>query len=66
LNTRTSPEILDALADRRDRFRKTADFHHGLEVDILIEDVRDAAEALRIAEGFERVINLITEQTEEA
>lgn len=55
-------QVVSALESRQEAYEKTARFHRGEEVDILVEEVTDEEEATTIADGFRSTLDSVYSQ----
>jgi hypothetical protein len=57
-------QLLDGLESRAVAWEKTAEFHRKGEVDVIVEESRDAEEAEKIGAHYRSIIDKIEKQRE--
>ena len=63
LSPEDAGQIIDGLSVRHDAWRNTQKYLEGETVDCVIEECSDVEEAHWIANNYDRIINLIKEQS---
>lgn len=58
-------QIVDGLECRKEAYEKTAAYHRGEEVDVLIEEDCDEHDADQMVDAYQRIIDEIRKQIKE-